>query len=394
MRYIGNKTKLLSFIGDFLDEMDIRKGRVLDAFAGTASVGSYLKRRGFEVDGCDILSTSYVFQRAYIVANAYPSFEGLTEDGDLSRARKNSDFRQRVESRFEGQGDLFNNLPSEARALEEVLAYLDTVLPPKTSFISEHYSAPRDSTEGARMYFTEDNAQRIDAIRVRLHEWIQGGLITEDEFYLLLASLLESADSVANTTGVYAAFVKTWQSNAVRPLTLSLPEIVISSDLNCRAYQGDINRLVGSLGHYDLLYLDPPYNTRQYSAYYHVPEVIAEGWFEGVPDLRGKTGLIPDEHKKSDWSTKEGCVPALEDLLQSADAAHILLSYNNEGIIPETEIERIFTSAGISDTYQRVGREYKRYRSDIDSEVRQYAGDRVTEYLYYVRLEGEKGRLS
>jgi adenine-specific DNA-methyltransferase len=387
MRYIGNKTKLLSFIGEFLDEMDIREGRALDAFAGTASVGSYLKRRGFEVDGCDILSTSYVFQRAYIVANIYPSFDRLVGDRDFMEVREDSEFRQRVESRFKGQGDLFGSLPSEARALEEVLVYLDTVLPPRADFITENYSAPRDMTEGARMYFTQDNGERIDAIRVQLHDWIQGGLITEDEFYLLLASLLEAADSVANTTGVYAAFVKSWQSNAVRPLTLALADVVTSSDLHCRAYQGDINGLVESLGHYDLLYLDPPYNTRQYSAYYHVPEVIAEGWFEGEPDLRGKTGLIPDEHKKSDWSTREGCVPALEDLLQRADAAHILLSYNNEGIIPETEIERIFTSAGISDTYQRVGREYKRYRSDVDSEARRYTSDRVTEYLYYVRLE-------
>ncbi len=164
------------------------------------------------------------------------------------------------------------------------------------------------------------------------------------------------------------------------------PQVVAASDLNCRAYQGDINGLVGSLGHYDLLYLDPPYNTRQYSAYYHVPEVIAEGWFEGEPDLRGKTGLIPDEHKKSDWSTREGCVPALAELLYRADATHVVLSYNNEGIIPETEIERIFRSVGISDTYRRVGRSYKRYRADRDSKQRQYKADQTTEYLYYARL--------
>lgn len=366
--------------------MNIRQGRALDAFAGTASVGSYLKSRGFEVNACDILSTSYVFQRAYIVANAYPPFIGLAEDEGFQEARARDEFRRRVESRFKGQGDLFGARPAEARALEEVLAHLDTVLPPEASFITEHYSAPREATDGARMYFTEENGKRIDAVRVRLHEWLQREAITEDEFYLLLASLLEAADSVANTTGVYAAFVKTWQGNALRPITLPLPAVVASPDLNCRAYKGDINKLLESLGHFDLLYLDPPYNTRQYSAYYHVPEVIAEGWFERAPDLRGKTGLIPDEHKKSEWSTREGCVPALEELLQHADATHVLLSYNNEGIIPETEIERIFRSVGDSDTYRRVGRSYKRYRADRDSEDRQYKGDETTEFLYYVRL--------
>lgn len=386
MRYIGNKTKLLAFIGEFLDELELHEGRALDAFAGTASVGSYLKSRGLEVDACDILSSSYVFQRAYIVANGYPTFPGLVEDRKFLLAREQEVFRRRVESRFQGQGELFGAPPSEARVLEEVLVYLDTVLSPRVGFVTEHYSAPRDDPQDARMYFTAANGQRIDSVRTQLHEWHEAGRIGDEECYLVLASLLEASDSVANTTGVYAAFVKTWQGNALRPMTLALPAIVPSTDQSCRAFQGDINKLIGSLGHYDLLYLDPPYNTRQYSAYYHIPEVIAEGWFESTPDLRGKTGLVPDEHKKSAWSTKRGCVAALENLLQEAPAEHVLLSYNNEGIIPESEIERVFRSIGIADTYRRVGRSYKRYRADRDREERQYKSDETTEFLYYVRL--------
>jgi adenine-specific DNA-methyltransferase len=386
VRFIGNKTKLLNFIGDFLTEMGIEEGRALDAFAGTASVGSYFKSRGFEVDSCDVLTASYVFQKAYIVSNEYPPFDGLTDDAYFAEARADPVFRQRVESRFKGQGHLFDPVPSGARALEEVLVYLDTVLPPAASFITEQYSASPNRSDNTRMYFTEENGRRIDAARIQLHEWQRAELISENEFYLLLASLLEAADSVANTTGVYAAFVKSWQSNALRPLSLRLPHVVTAKNLDCRAYQGDINRLIGSLRHYDLLYLDPPYNTRQYSAYYHVPEIIAEGWFEEIPVLRGKTGLVRDEHKKSAWSTRDGCVPALEYLLQHADATHVLLSYNDEGIIPEDEIERVFRSAGVFETYRRVGRDHKRYRSDMDSEVRRYSGDSVTEYLYYVRL--------
>ena len=115
--------------------------------------------------------------------------------------------------------------------------------------------------------------------------------------------------------------------------------------------------------------------------------MIAEGWFETVPELRGKTGLIADEDKKSEWSTRDGCVPALERLIQSVDATHVLMSYNNEGIIPESEIERIFRRYGKEATYRRVGKDYARYRSDSDSDVRSYKGDRVTEFLYYVRLK-------
>jgi adenine-specific DNA-methyltransferase len=102
--------------------------------------------------------------------------------------------------------------------------------------------------------------------------------------------------------------------------------------------------------------------------------------------LRGKTGLIPDEHKKSDWSTREGCVPALQHLIESADASHVAMSYNNEGIIPAAEIERIFRTVGRRNSYRCVGRDYSRYRADSDSDVRVYKSDQVTEFLYYVRL--------
>ena len=136
----------------------------------------------------------------------------------------------------------------------------------------------------------------------------------------------------------------------------------------------------------DVLYLDPPYNTRQYVGYYHIPEIIAEGWFEEPPRLRGKTGLPEDEGKRSDWSRRRHCEAAFEQLVNAADCRHILMSYNSEGIISEECIERVLRARGLSDTYRRLEQTYKRYRSDRDSETRRYKGDRVTELLYYIRL--------
>jgi len=172
----------------------------------------------------------------------------------------------------------------------------------------------------------------------------------------------------------------------VRPLRLVAP-LIVKTGRRGEAHRGDVNGLIGGLGHFELLYLDPPYNTRQYSAYYHVPEILARGWFDEPPQLRGKTGLIPDDDTKSAWSSRDRCVPALEDLIDRADASHVLMSYNSEGILPEAEIERIFREAGVPGSYQRVERDYARYRSDSDSDARQYKADRVTEYLYYVRLQ-------
>jgi adenine-specific DNA-methyltransferase len=359
VRYIGNKTKLLSFIGDFLDAKDITGGRALDAFAGTSAVGSFLKARGFAVAGCDIMTYSYVLQRAYVVADAIPTFDGLAAD-----------------PQFHG-----------GRQLADLLRHLETTLPPRPSFMTEHFSASVDEpSTDARMYFTRENAARIDAIRHTLHDWHSAGRLVDDEYFILMAALLEAADAVANTAGVYAAFLKRWQPNARKPLRLDCRPLVIGTGRQCQAHHADVNAVIDSLGHFDLLYLDPPYNNRQYSGYYHVPELLARGWFDVLPQLRGKTGLIPTETQQSAWSVRDQCVSALETLLDRADAKHVVMSYNNEGIIPEAEITRVFRAAGRRGSYQRVARRYARYRSDSDGKSRRYVADRVTEYLYYVRL--------
>jgi adenine-specific DNA-methyltransferase len=132
------------------------------------------------------------------------------------------------------------------------------------------------------------------------------------------------------------------------------------------------------------LYLDPPYNSRQYAGYYHIPELLALGWFDETPELRGKTGLLPDREKRSDWSRRKKCEDALEKLVAGARCKHIVMSYNAEGILSETAIERIFKQYGRAETYQRYARNYRRYRSDSDGANRKYASDRVDEYLYCV----------
>jgi adenine-specific DNA-methyltransferase len=423
VRYIGNKTKLLGFIGEFLDDKGIRPVRAFDAFSGTAAVGRFLKEKGAGVVSCDLMAFSYVFQRAYIVADRYPRFSGLADDPDVTHARARPDFGARVDHRvtrrLEGGSAraMRKTSPAATRPLDEILVYLDSYLDPHESFISRHFAAPdprsvkhaTDLSAGgtaiakaepttsplaARMYFALDCARRIDAIRERLHDWHVTGAISDDEFYLLLAALLEAADSVANTTGIYAAYIKQWQPNALRDLRLRLPSIVPRARqrarASCEAFLGDVSQIAPRAGRFDLLYLDPPYNTRQYSAYYHVPEIIARGWFGEPLVLRGKTGL-PAGGAKSAWSTRAQCVLALEQLIETVDADHIILSYNSEGIIPDAEIERIFRCVGRPGSFARVARDYQRYRSDSPGPARQYKAHSVREQLYYVRTKPRRG---
>src|SRR4029450_4741384 len=121
----------------------------------------------------------------------------------------------------------------------------------------------------------------------------RGVLLPDAASYVLLAAVIEGADRVANTAGVYAAYIKQWQPNAVRPLTI-VAEAPISSRERCVAHQADAAQVAEALGTIDLLYVDPPYNTRQYAGYYHVPELIARGWFDADIERRGNTGLISD----------------------------------------------------------------------------------------------------
>jgi adenine-specific DNA-methyltransferase len=356
VRYIGNKTKLLDFIQGRIERRGIA-GSAVDPFSGTASVAHRLKRLGFRVTASDIMTYGYVFARAYVQAPELPASPGL-------------------------RGEVLAMDGRDAPSITDVVAYLNG-LDPLPDFIHRHYSPQgRDGREHGRMYFTAENAARIDHVRNRIEEWRRAGRIHEDTFYLLLAALLEAADAVANTTGVYASFVKSWQPNARRRLRLRVPEILNGN--GCTAERKDALELVGDLEPFDLLYLDPPYNNRQYPGYYHIPEVIAEGWFEGEPELRGKTGLAPDGEKRSDWSRPRRCEAAFEELIATARWRHVVMSYNDEGIIPEATIERVLKEYGRTETYRRYSRSYKRYRSDADSEDRRYKGDRVREYLYCV----------
>jgi adenine-specific DNA-methyltransferase len=353
VRYIGNKTKLLHFIGRVLTARKIRGGCVVDPFTGTASVARELKRRGFKVVASDLMEYGYTFARAYVEVTAPPKSPRLAAELGLTA------------------GDL-----------TAITAYLNA-LEPESGFMHEHYTpAGHAGRAHGRMYFTPENAGRIDAIRSRLEAWRSSAWIDDDAYYTLLASLIEAADRVANTTGVYAAFVKSWQPNAVRTLELRVPTIVCGN--SCHARRGDAVDTVRAAGDFELLYLDPPYNTRQYAGYYHIPELIAEGWFGAAVLTRGKTGLVPDAKKRSDWSRGRKCETAFEELIASARCTHIMMSYNAEGIIPEATIQRVLKSYGRSATYRRYQYRYRRYRSDADGENRQYRADSVHEYLYCV----------
>jgi len=337
VRYIGCKDNLLPFIEDAVLSRGIRTGTFADLMAGTVSVGRRFKSLGFTVYSNDILAFSYVFSRSYIQSTHTPA--------DLT----------------------------------DMLAELNA-LPPQPGFIHRHYS--EEGTRGAerpRRFFSNENAARIDAIRNRIDEWRSERAISDDAFYGLLACLLEAVPGVSNTSGTYGAFLKHWDPRALKPLVLESPGPVTGPA--GFAYRQDAADLAGKIV-CDVLYLDPPYNTRQYASNYHILETIAR-WDN--PAVYGVSGLRPWRAERSAWCRADSALMELGRIVSTAQCRLLLLSYNCEGIMPR---ERIVETLQLRGTVEVLEQPYRRYRSDRDRESRRYASNaRVRERLYVLTIE-------
>ncbi|MDE2944586.1 MAG: DNA adenine methylase [Gemmatimonadota bacterium] len=377
MRYLGNKTKLVPFLLEAVDRFQAAPGVACDPFAGTASVSAALKEQGWQVHAGDLMASSYALQVARVQLDAPPRYPASLLPAAARNGKREIGYRTVLEGLAEfddpdGIGGVGDHQDGER---------------PAHGFISEHYTS--DGTAGrehGRMYFSPENGRKIDRVRTRIERWTRGASHSEAAAQLLIATLIEAADRVANTTGVYASFVKTMQPNALRPLELRPIEPTPRREGAgaCSAFRGPAARLLESVGPVDLVYLDPPYNGRQYPAYYHIPELLALGWAT-PPEIRGKTGLIPDEAQRSDWCRKHRAPDALREVLEAADGRHILFSYNDEGHLDRAAIEDALRERGLPDTYEFHDRPYRRYRSDADGPQRSYLRDDVREHLHYVR---------
>lgn len=347
MNYIGSKQTLLPFIEQVFRQVTNGSEKTFcDLFAGTGAVGRHFKRLGLRIIANDFQHYAFALNHAYLTINRPPRFANLQQQ--------------------------FNTDPVPARVsnvgqLERVLAFVNA-LPGITGFITQQYSPI-----GGRRYYTADNAQKADAIRQALNRWRQQQLINEAEFSYLRCSLLEAIDQVANTASVYGAFLKQFKASAQKPLTLR-PLALSNHVMGCQVFQRDANELIREI-ECDVLYLDPPYNHRQYGANYHVLETIAA---YDEPVLTGVTGLRP--YPRSRYCQPKAAAAALEDLIRHARAKHILLSYNDEGLLSLDDVTRILSLRGKP---RRFETEYNRFKADNG---RAYKRTGTVEFVHYVRV--------
>ena len=234
-RYIGSKARVVEGIIDRIGEPD--GGTFVDAFCGTGAVAAAASRAGWPVLVNDHLTSSAMTSLARVVPSDHVHFR-----------------------HFGGY----------EKAVDEL-----NQAPPRCGFIWKEYSPASSSfCDVSRMYFTEENAQRIDGIRRKISEWSDCKLIDKAEENLLIADLLGAANRVANTAGTYGCFLSKWQRQSCDPIALVARNIPKKSP-PARMATGDVLDVEYSA--MDTVYLDPPYTKRQYAAYYHILETISLG---------------------------------------------------------------------------------------------------------------------
>jgi len=341
MRFIGCKTLLIDDIKSVIDRHAPSAQTFCDIFSGTAVVARHFKQK-YEIISNDLLYFSYCLQRGTVENDTPPKFSALSKEI--------------------GSADplaYFNNLPTST---------LET-LPQSQRFFQNNY-APT----GGRMYITDTNALRFDFLRNSIEAWHKGGLLDENEYYYLIACAVEGLPFVSNIRGTYGAFAKEWDKRSFKvyePLRLE----VLSNGKENRSYNEDGATLLNKISG-DILYIDPPYNSRQYLPNYHLLETAAK---YDYPEIRGVTGLRSYEGQKSDFCSKAKVESAFSALLSKAKYRHIVFSYSTDGLMPPARIEEIMKTYGMAHTFELKEIPYRRFKSRRETEPRS-----LKELIFYI----------
>jgi adenine-specific DNA-methyltransferase len=273
-RYLGSKKKLLNFIDTILQKEDIKFDSFADIFAGTGAVANHFYERS-QIIVNDILDSNH---------HAYNAFFGSDEIRE-----------EKLKERLK----IYNSL--------DVRRYDD-------NYFSKNF---------ANTYFDKINSKKIGIIRDDIEKLFEEKLITPREKSYLLTSLIYALDRIANTVGHYDAYRKI---DIPKKELFLLPLSVKSSKYKATIHKSDANELVKQIKA-DVVYIDPPYNSRQYSDAYHLLENIAS-WQK--QEVFGVAKKINRDHIKSKYSMKSAGV-AFGELIDSINAKYILVSYNDMG---------------------------------------------------------------
>jgi adenine-specific DNA-methyltransferase len=333
LNYIGSKYQLLDWITSTMLEhtkwTSFENKIVADLFAGTGVVSYHFRNLKSIVFSNDSELYSYIITFAF------------TKSCYTEKCR-----------------EMIENIQKDIQEKK----YINTI-----GFITKHYS-PFETNE--RKFFTIDNAQRIDYIRNQIE--IQKEMISLEEYNFMLASLIISADAVSNVPAVYGCYLKDFKVKAIKDLILlPIHTNTILPHFESNTFHSDVlNPDFLSLFETDMVYLDPPYNERQYSKNYFPLNVIAKNETEELV-LKGKTG-IPSDCFISSFCKKAEVEKSFDLLFSQLKTKWIFLSYNSESLLSKEKILELMSRYGSATFVEKGYKRFKSYEYNNDVEIKEY----------------------
>ena len=216
-------------------------------------------------------------------------------------------------------------------------------------------------------YFSYNDAKLIGWIREDLDKKLLKNEITKHEFDILVASLLYSFDKIANTCGHYDAYIK--RKTIPDTFIFSLISPIDTKNKEINIYREDANKLVKII-RADIAFIDPPYNSRQYSRFYHVLENIAQ-WKK--PNLSG-IAMKPPAENMSEYC-RSNATTQFSDLINNLNVKYIAVTYNNtynsksnssKNKITLQEIKSILDTKGETKVYEKAHRCFNAGKTEFD----------------------------
>lgn len=316
-RYLGSKQKLLNFIEDSLEKEGVQFESIIDIFAGTAVVANHFAKTKRVIVN-DLLKFNY--------------FSYVVWFGNDSLDKKKLDFFI----------DEYNNL----------------------DVIEENYLS-KTFTE---TYFSSNDTRKIGFIRDDIENKYNSNLINERERCYLITSLIYSADKIANTVGHYDAYRKIGK---LEDKFIMYPLQIENYNRDNEFYCEDANVLIKKIQG-DLLYIDPPYNSRQYCDAYHLLENLAL-WEK--PKVSGVALKMDRDSMKSNYCTKKA-LSSFSELIENANVKYIVVSYNNmyekgagrsQSILKETDILSVLSKKGLVKVYEKDFQPFSTGKTNIEN---------------------------
>ena len=338
MRFIGNKELINVEIKDLLEKKGLLKKDLIlfDAFCGTGAVSDFLKD-SLNIVINDMIDWSVIYTKGRI-------------------ASSNCKFKELGFDPFD---------------------YLNSNCKIQKGFFYQNYS--QGGSE--RMYFSIENAGKIDFFRQTIEGWKLQNLINDSEYSFLLASLIESISYVSNTAGVYGAYLKHWDSRALKPIVFQKVIAKNSEYLGFKFHNDKIENIIENV-ECDILYLDPPYTQNQYGTQYHILQTLV---LNDNPTISPITGSRPTTPMRSDWSKDYKSHILFDRIISKTKAKYIVFSYSTDGFLSKSFIEASLKRYGKSETYQCKKISYNKYTNFKSRSKKDHF-----EYLFFVEKKDEK----